>query len=132
MSQNDHESKLSRRDFARRAAIAAASAAALPAGMLGAARADSAAADAAQTKDGSAAAEDHAEIESKIQAIFRRYGDRLSAAQKADIRRLVTEGQKPLQAMRSFPLGNADQPGNVLKLYPDPPDEDATPAEPRR
>lgn len=132
MSKKDRESTLSRRDFARRAAIAAASAAALPSSILGASRADSSAADSAQTKGGSAATENQAEIESKVQTIFRRYGDRLSAAQKADIRRLVAGGQKPLEAMRAFPLGNADQPGNVLKIYPDPPSEDAVPPAPRR
>ena len=71
-----------------------------------------------------ATAEDHAEIASKIQTIFRQYGERLSDAQKAEIRRLVLEGQRPLEAMRTFPLDNADQPGNVLKLYPDPPGGD--------
>jgi hypothetical protein len=63
--------------------------------------------------------ESQAEADAKIQALFRKYGDRLSEAQKADIRRLLTEGQKPLELMRKFPLENADQPGNVLKLYPD-------------
>jgi hypothetical protein len=61
-----------------------------------------------------------AEVDAKIQAILRKYGDRLSEAQKADIRRLVTEGQAPLEKMRAFPLDNSDQPGNVFKIYPDP------------
>jgi hypothetical protein len=60
-------------------------------------------------------------VDAKIQAVFRKYSDRLSEAQKADIRRLLTEGQKPLELIRKYPLDNADQPGNVLKLYPDAP-----------
>ncbi len=111
---SDKSPKLSRRDFARGAAIAA-TAATLPASSLAAA------------EQPTPVPSDEAEIESKIQAIFRRYGNRLSPAQKADIRRLVREGQKPLDAMRKFPLGNADQPGNVLKLYPDPSDKDGSP-----
>lgn len=101
--------RISRRDFSRGAAIAAAAATALPGTALAAA------------KTPKSPPVDRAEIESKIETIFQRYGDRLSGTQKADIRRLVREGQKPLDAMRKFPLGNADQPGNVMKLYPDPP-----------
>jgi len=100
-------SSISRRDFSRSAAIAAATATALPRTVLAA----------AETPKSAPA--DQAEIDSKIEAIFQRSGDRLSEEQKTDIRRLVREGQKPLDAMRKFPLGNADQPGNVLKLYPD-------------
>jgi nitrous oxide reductase len=105
---NETPPGISRRDFSRCAAIAAA-AGALPRTALAA----------AETPKSAPA--DQAEIESKTEAILQRYGDRFSEAQKADIRRLVREGQKPLDAMRKFPLGNADQPGNVLKLYPDPP-----------
>jgi hypothetical protein len=113
-------SKFSRRDFARGVAIAAATAAALPGEVL----------PAAETPKH--APNDQAEVESKIEAIFRRHGSRLSDAQKADIRRLVRDGQKPLDAMRAFPLDNADQPGNVLMLYPDPPGEDVAPASKQR
>lgn len=112
----EKSAKLSRRVFARGAAIAAATTAALPGVFL------------AATEETKPAAADQAEIEGKIQAIFQRYGSRFSEAQKADIRRLVREGQKPLDAMRKFPLGNADQPGNVLELYPDPPGDDRHPA----
>jgi hypothetical protein len=125
MADNNQESsKLSRRDFARRTALAAATAAAMPGTLLATANEGK--------RGGKATLENQAEIDSKIQAIFHRYGDRLSDAQKADIRRLVREGQKPLEAMRAFPLDNADQPGNVLKLYPDPPGEDDVVADSQR
>jgi hypothetical protein len=124
MSQSPESgSRLSRRDFARQAAMAAASAAALPGQVFGAERADAAAPQDAQPKRH--APNDSAEIESKTEAIFQKYSSRLSDAQKGDIRRLVRQGQKPLDAMRAFPTGNADQPGNVLKLYPEPAGEDA-------
>lgn len=111
---NEGKSPISRRAFTRRAAFAAAAAAALPSNLI-------AAPQAASQTDAAPPAAGQADIDATVQAIFRRYGDQLSDAQKTDIRRLVTEGQKPLQALRAFPLDNADQPGNVLKLYPDPP-----------
>ena len=110
---------ISRRDIARRAAMAAATAACLPAELLAAP--PQPAPLAPQQAEEKLSPESLAEVDAKIQALFRKYGDRLSEAQKADIRRLLTEGQKPLELMRKFPLDNADQPGNVPKLYPDAP-----------
>ena len=108
---------ISRRDFARSAAMAAATAACLPAELLAASPLP--APPPQQQSEEKLSPESQAEVDEKIRALFRKYGDRLSEAQKADIRRLLTEGQKPLELMRKFPLDNADQPGNVLKLYPD-------------
>jgi hypothetical protein len=108
---------ISRRDFARRAAMAAATAACLPGELLAAPPLP--APPPPQQAGEKLSLESQAEADAKIQVLFRKYGDRLSEAQKADIRRLLTEGQKPLELMRKFPLDNADQPGNVLKLYPD-------------
>jgi hypothetical protein len=108
---------ISRRDFARSAALAAATAACLPTDLL-AAPALSALAPPQQADD-KLSPESQAEVDAKVQAVFSKYGNRLSEAQKADIRRLLTEGQKGLDAMRKFPLDNTDQPGNVMKIYPD-------------
>jgi hypothetical protein len=122
--ENKRDAEISRRDFARSAALAAASAACLPGEMLArpltavtAAATSSESPSQQQTK---LSPESQAEVEEKIQAILRTRGERLSDAQKAEIRRLVTEGQAPLEKMREFPLDNGDQPGNVLQLYPDP------------
>jgi hypothetical protein len=108
---------ISRRDFARRAVMAAATATCLPAELLAASPLP--APPPQQQSEEKLSPESQAEVDEKIRALFRKYGDRLSEAQKADIRRLLTEGQKPLELMRKFPLDNADQPGNVLKPYPD-------------
>jgi hypothetical protein len=97
--------------------VAAATAACLPAELLAAP--PLLPPPAAQQTEEKLSPENQAEVDAKIQALFRKYGDRLSEAQKADVRRLLTEGQKPLELMRKFPLENADQPGNVLRLYPD-------------
>jgi len=111
----------SRRHFARNAALTIATAAVAPSGVLG----NSTAATAAQasTDQAKRSAESQSEADAMYQAILRQHGDGLSDAQKKDLRRLVNEAQKPLEAMRAFPLDNADQPGNVLKLYPDAPSE---------
>jgi hypothetical protein len=114
---NDKRTRISRRDFARGAAFAAATAACLPRELLATPIAPPPALP--QQENEKLSPESQAEVEAKIQAIFSKYGSRFSDAQKADIRRLVTEGQKPLEVMRKFPLDNSDQPATVLKLYPD-------------
>ena len=57
-----------------------------------------------------------AEVEMKVASIFRKYGDRLSDEQKADIRRAMAEAQDGVEKMRAFALENGDQPATVLKL----------------
>src|SRR6476661_2739568 len=49
-----------------------------------------------------------AEVEMKVASIFRKYGDRLSDEQKADIRRIMAESQEGLEKMRAFKLDNGD------------------------
>jgi hypothetical protein len=58
-----------------------------------------------------------AEVEMKVSEIFRKYGDKLNAEQKADIRKVMAEGQAGLEKMRAFVLDNGDQPATVFKLY---------------
>ncbi len=111
---------ISRRDFARRAALAAATAAVLPGNLLTQSEAAPAPApQAAQPEQPKLSPEGRAEVEAKVEAIFRKYGKRLSEEQKADVRRLVTEAQKSLESLRAFPLDNADQPATVFELYPE-------------
>lgn len=132
--ENKRDVEISRRDFARNAALVAASAACLPSEVLArpltatpAATEPFSTSDSAQQQT-KLSPESQAEVEEKIQAILRTRGERLSDAQKAEIRRLVTEGQAPLEKMREFSLDNGDQPGNVLRLYPDPPETRRTPS----
>jgi hypothetical protein len=97
---------VSRREFARRAVLAA-SAAALPASVV------AQGASGAQSQPGPAPAPDP---ERKLQDILARYGNRLSEAQKADLRRLLSDQAKSLDALRAFSLDNSDQPATVLRL----------------
>ena len=58
-----------------------------------------------------------AEVEMKLASIFRKYGDRLSDEQKADIRRIMAETQDGLERMRTFHLENGDQPADAFGAY---------------
>lgn len=58
-----------------------------------------------------------AEVQAKIASIFRKYGDRLSEEQKADIRRAMAETQDGLEKMRAFALENSDQPATVFRIH---------------
>jgi hypothetical protein len=108
---------ISRREFARRAALGAAGVAAVSAGVISplATPPASAAIPPAEDKPKLSAAA-QAEAEDNINAIFRKYGERLSEEQKTDIRRMVLEGQEPLEQLRAYPLANSDEPATVLRF----------------
>jgi hypothetical protein len=112
---------MSRRDFARRAALAVASVAVLPKSLASQSETPTPAHPAPQqpAEQPKLSPESRAEVEAKFGSILHRHGQRLSEEQKADVRRLLTESQKSLEALRAFPLDNADEPATVLKLYPE-------------
>jgi hypothetical protein len=60
-----------------------------------------------------------AEVEMKVASIIRKYGDKLSDEQKADIRRIMAESQEGLEKMRTFKLDNGDQPADTFSAAPD-------------
>ncbi|MGB8890367.1 MAG: hypothetical protein WCC87_26815 [Candidatus Korobacteraceae bacterium] len=110
--------RLSRREFARRSALAAATAVIAPATLLSQESApNSTAPPANPPQPASELSPDlQAEGDLKYQWIIQTYGSRLTDAQKKDVHRLIMEGQKPLAEFRTFPLDNADQPATVLKF----------------
>lgn len=126
-------SGISRREFARRAAIASAVATVAPAAAIATPaapneRANVAAADRGRRLSDPASnvpqqaadlpklsPEGHAEVEARIQSIFAQYGTRFSDAQKADIRRLCALAQPPLDRLRAYAIENGDGPGLYLK-----------------
>jgi hypothetical protein len=100
---------LSRRKFGQRAALAGV--AAVLGRSVGAAGQGTPAAGNDNNKD---------EIEARYQRAMQQYGDRLSDAQKARIRKILEFQQMILQPIRSFPLDNSQSTATGLKLYPDP------------
>ena len=108
----------SRRTFTRGAALAAA-AAALPVDLLAQTQLPPPASAPASEKPAEQtpklSPESQAEAEAKIQNILHKYGNRLSDAEKADLRKSVLSAQEPLEKLRAFPLENWDEPALVLR-----------------
>jgi hypothetical protein len=109
------QSTISRREFARRAAVVSAAASLAPANLLHAEPPASLTAAQEAPNAPKLSPESQAEVDSRIQAIMAQYGNRLSDAQKADIRRLATEAQPPLDRLRAYPAENGDGPALYLK-----------------
>ena len=59
--------------------------------------------------------ESHTEAEARIQTILTQYGGRFNDAQKADLRRLCFLAQPPLDRLRAYALENGDGPALYLK-----------------
>jgi len=108
---------ISRREFARRAALVSAAASLSPAELL--AGESTAGRQPLQTPSPAGpklSPESQAEMESRLQAVFTQYGSRLSDAQKSDLRRIAVDGQATLDRLRAFPTDNSD--GSALYLKP--------------
>jgi len=128
--------RITRREFARRAAVASAVAAVAPAAISTAAaplneHANIAAPNApGRLSDPSStlappqqqpgdlpklSPESHAEAEARFQIISSQYGSRFNDAQKADIRRLCFLAQPPLDRLRAYAVENGDNPALYFK-----------------
>jgi hypothetical protein len=126
---------ISRREFARRAALSSAIAAVAPAVIATSATPSNVHANVAAAhppehlSDPSSAPvapqqppdlpklspESHAEAEARIQTILTQYGGRFNDAQKSDLRRLCFLAQPPLDRLRAYTLENGDAPALYLK-----------------
>ena len=113
---------ISRREFARKAALASAIASVAPASAL--AGEDVRTGEAAEFVDGAAKASmqgagtklsPESEVEARVHTILGQYGSRFSDEQKADIRRLCELAQPPLDRLRAYALENGDNPALYLK-----------------
>jgi hypothetical protein len=121
---------ISRREFARRAAIVSAVASIAPAGAVSAELpsgtaqtpqpASPASPPAAQPQLPSnmpkLSPESQAEADARFQSILAQYGTRFSDEQKADLRRLCAVAQPQLERLRAYPVQNGD--GTALYLKP--------------
>jgi len=112
---NKSDSAISRREFARRAAFVSAAASLSPSNLLSSGSMTAPQPAQQPSNAPKLSPEGQAEVESRIQSIFAEYGNRLTDAQKADIRRLATEAQPPLDRLRAFATDNGDGPGLYLK-----------------
>lgn len=110
------DSAISRREFARRAALVSAAASVSPASLLGRDAPPSAPLPQQPENLRKLPPESQAEADSRLQAILTQYSARFSAAQKTDLRRLAAEVQLPLDRLRAFATENGD--GSALYLRP--------------
>ena len=92
--------KVSRRDFAKGAALLPVMLSATPA--------------VAETQPALAPAL-QAEAEARIQWILGKYGSRFTDEQKADIRRIITGSMGGYEALRAYPLDNAVEPATTFE-----------------
>jgi hypothetical protein len=110
---SDSRHKITRRAFALGTAVAATSAL-VPDAVFS--QTASAPAQPQSSPSSKLSPEAQAEVEMKVSGIFRKYGNKLSEEQRADIRKVMAETQSGLEKMRAFTLDNGDQPADVLKF----------------
>jgi hypothetical protein len=116
MSDN-RKTGISRREFARRVAGAAAIG---PAGLVAASALTAAPPRRQEAAQGPAppklSAAGQAEATGRVEMILGQYAGRFSEAQKADLERLSVLAQPPLERVRAYAVENAD--GTALYLKP--------------
>lgn len=108
-------SAISRREFARRAAIASAAASVAPAQILASEKISAPRESQQNPPAPKLSAESQTEAETRFQNILSQFGDRFSDDQKADLKRLCYLAQPPLDRLRTFALENGDGPALYLK-----------------
>jgi hypothetical protein len=67
---------------------------------------------------GSLPARDQAAVDAKYSNVIRKYGHRLSPAQRVRAREILLRHQQMLKRVRDFALENGDAPATGLRLYP--------------
>jgi hypothetical protein len=58
------------------------------------------------------------EVDARLANVIRKYGDRLSPDQREKIRKILTENEEMLAAVRAYPLENGDSAAGLLLLNP--------------
>jgi hypothetical protein len=109
------ETAITRREFARRAAVISAAASLTPANLFGARVTDSLPQAQQPPSSPKLTPESQTEADSRLQAILNEYGSRFSEAQKADLHRLCTEAQPGLDRLRAYATENGDGPALYLR-----------------
>jgi hypothetical protein len=105
---------ISRRQFARRAALVSAGASIVPAARMFAESPVVAAQQPAGTHP-NLTPESHAEAEARYEQILSQYGSRFSAEEKTSLREMNLVTQESLDKVRAYPLENGDGPALYLK-----------------
>jgi len=106
---------ISRRQFARRAALLSASASIVPAASVFGDTLQTPPAQQPAPAHPNLPAESQAEAEARYQQILSQYGNRLSTEEKVSLREMNLVTQTSLDKVRAFSLENGDAPALYLK-----------------
>ena len=107
--------EISRRQFARRAALFSATASIAPAANVIAETLQTPPAQQTVPPHPNLSSESQAEAEARYQQILSQYGSRFSAEEKASLREMNLTTQESLDKVRAFSLENGDAPALYLK-----------------
>jgi hypothetical protein len=107
--------RISRRQFARRAAVLSATASIAPAAAVFGEGLQAPPAPQTAPTHPNLSAESQAEAEARYQQILSQYGGRFSAEEKASLREMNLVTQASLDKVRAYPLENGDAPALYLK-----------------
>ena len=114
MNQPKHDG-ISRRQFARRAAVLSAAASVAPAAGVFANPAAAAPSQEPSAAHPNLSPESQAEADARFQQILAQYGARFSDDEKKSLQQLNYITQQSLDRLRAYPLTNGDSPALYLK-----------------
>jgi hypothetical protein len=106
---------LSRREFARRAALGTAATSTMLFSLPDLAAGPTTLPTQLPSDASKLSPQSQSEAEARYQSILAQYADRFSEAQKADLKRLCFALQPQLDRLRAWPVANSDQPALYLK-----------------
>lgn len=115
---------ISRRQFGRKAAAAAAATLSVPALLA----TTGATAEAARPQEKKSepmeglTPEQTAEVDARLANILRKYGNRFNGDQKARLRQILAQQERMMAPVRAFSLQNGDPPASVLRIRFDSPE----------
>lgn len=118
------QEEISRRQFGRKAVVAAAATFTAPALLGGGVNA----AEAARPQEKKPepleglTAEQAAEVDTRLANILRKYGKRFNDDQKARLRQILAQQERMMAPVRAFSLQNGDPPASVLRIRFDNPE----------
>lgn len=118
-SSNPSPQSISRRQFARKAALVAAASISAPALLPAAERTVDSIAPSQDQKAPplkGLTPEQTANVDAKLANILRKYGGRFNDDQKKRLRRILAQQQRLLAPVREFAVKNGDPPASVLRL----------------
>lgn len=115
--------EISRRQFGRKAALAAAATFTAPALLSPVTDAEVARPQEKKPEPlEGLTLQQTAEVDARLANILRRYGSRFNEDQKARLRRILAQNERMMAPVRAFSLQNGDPPASVLRIRFDNPE----------